>query len=305
MPSPRISIVVLTYNSDRIIGECLKSIQPLADRAELIVVDNASADETRRVVSRHCPPFELIANDTNRGVSGGNNVGWRASRGDIVIFVNPDVEVTPGWMEALVEPLLDPESRVGITGSKLLYPGTRTIQHAGGIIYPNGMVDHFGNGEEDVGQWDHVEDVDYVTGASLAIRRGLLEDLGGFDEDFNPAYYEETDLCVRARRMGWAVRMVPRSVAYHHESTVLQRRSARFLRLFYRGRMRFVMKTMTWRELFFTWLPAEVMWMFTPHARGGRLRQLRAYCQGIGYAWGRWRRRRHAGRPLITTAHSD
>jgi GT2 family glycosyltransferase len=126
----------------------------------------------------------------------------------------------------------------------------------------------------------------------MAVRREVLEELGGFDEDFNPAYFEETDLCWRAQRRGWAVRMAPQSVAYHHESTILERKSARFLYLFYRARMRFVMKNYTWGEMLGRWLPAEILWMGTDHARGGRLRQLRAYLQAIAYAWERWRRRR-------------
>jgi GT2 family glycosyltransferase len=294
----RVSLVVLTYNSDRIVGECLQSLLPLVSKAEIIVVDNASADETRAVVNRHVPPMRLIANATNRGCAGGNNVGWHDSSGDIVVFVNPDVIVTDHWLDPLVQPFLD-DPRVGITGSKLLYPGTRTIQHAGGILHPNGMVDHFGTGEEDVGQYDDISDVDYVTGASIAVRREVLETLGGFDEDFNPAYFEETDLCWRARHAGWKVRFAPESVAYHHESTVLTRNSPRFLRLFYRGRMRFVVKNFTWRQRINIWLPAEILWMLTPHARGGRLRQVRAYGQAVGYAWKRWRRGRQPRRPLL------
>lgn len=301
----RVSVVVLTYNSDQVIEACLSALVPLADRAELIVVDNASADETRAIVARHMPPVQLIANNANRGCAGGNNVGWRAARGDLVVFVNPDVVVTPGWFGPLVA-AFEADPRLGIAGSKLYYPGTRTIQHAGGILYPNGMVDHLGNGEEDVGQFDDVAEVDYVTGASIAVRRAALEELGGFDEDFNPAYFEETDLCWRARRAGWGVRMVPASVAYHHESTVLQRKSARFLHLFYRGRMRFVVKNYTWRELFLTWLPAEAMWLCTRHARGGRLLQLRAYAQAVAYAWGRRRvRRREPPRSALLPGRHD
>jgi GT2 family glycosyltransferase len=305
MAAPRVSIVVLTHCSDRVIGACLNSLVPLAGRAELIVVDNASPDETRALVAHHVPPVHLIANSTNRGCAGGNNVGWKASGGDVVIFVNPDIVVTPGWLQALLQPF-ESDPHLGIVGSKLLYPGSRTIQHAGGILYPNGMVDHIGNGEEDVGQWDDVTDVDYVTGAVIAVRRTVLETLGGFDEDFNPAYFEETDLCWRARRLGWSVRMAPQAVAYHHESTILQRKSPRFLHLFYRGRMRFVVKNYSWRELFLTWLPAEAMWMCTRHARGGRLLQLRAYGQAIAYAWERKRReRRVPGLNTLTSGASE
>lgn len=294
-PALRVSIVVLTYNSEAVIDACLHSLAPLAGRAEIIAVDNASGDATRAAVMRHVPPATFIPNAENRGCAGGNNVGWRASGGDLVVFVNPDVVVTPGWLDPLVA-AFESDPALGIAGSKLLYPESATIQHAGGILYPNGMVDHIGNGEEDVGQFDEVDEVDYVTGASMAVRRRVLEDLGGFDEDFNPAYFEETDLCWRARRAGWKVRMVPASVAFHHESTILQRKSPRFLWLFYRARMRFVVKNYSWGALLGTWLPAEIMWMLTPHAKGGRLRQVRAYGQAIAYAWARWR-----GRPARTS----
>lgn len=287
--APPVSVVVLTFNSAEHILACLDSLSQACEQvpgAEVIVVDNASSDETCSLVRRYGRRVRLVINRDNLGCAGGNNIGWRAARGEIVVFVNPDVVVTPGWLEQLLRPFGE-DPHLGIAGSKLYYPGGRTIQHMGGILYPNGMVDHWGKGEEDWGQYDDLSDVDYVTGAAMAVRRELLEQLGGFDEDYYPAYFEETDLCWRARRKGWAVRVVPEAVAYHHESTILQRRSPRFLRYFYKARMRFVAKNYTWREWLFTWLPAELIWLTTPHARGGRLRQLRAYAQAIRFAWRR------------------
>src|SRR5207302_7257086 len=110
------------------------------------------------------------------------------------------------------------DDRLGVAGGKLLYPDDRTLQHAGGIVRrPLMLADHRRYGQPDDPTETDPIDVDYVTGAAIAIRRRALEQVGGLDEGFF-LYFEETDLCQRARDAGWRVRYLPGATAVHRES---------------------------------------------------------------------------------------
>ena len=284
---PLVSIVILTWNSGEFIANCLEALHwQTYPNIEIIVVDNASRDDTlerleaapyRSIVAR------VIKNEKNLGCAGGNNVGWRACKGEIVVFLNPDTFACKTWLEEIVK-ALSGDSKAAVAGCKIYYPNSHVIQHAGGILYPNGMADHLGKGIEDKGQFDELRGVDYVTGAALAVKRSFLDTVGGFDEDYYPAYYEETDLCYKARKKGWKVLYVPGAIVYHYESAGLERLSPRFYALFYKMRMRFVVKNYSLKELLTRFLPFEIKWMLSePNAVGFRLRQLRAYWQGLKF----------------------
>ncbi|MCX7718575.1 MAG: glycosyltransferase family 2 protein [Candidatus Sumerlaeaceae bacterium] len=284
---PRASVVVLTYNSAPFIGPCLGSLAQLTGGpTEIIVVDNdsvdGSPDAARKAAQAARLDIRLIELRPNRGCAGGNNAGWRAARGEFIVFLNPDTEVTPTFVDALIAPMRS-DASIGITGAKIYYPGTRTLQHAGGIIHPNAMTNHYGAGEEDTGQYDTPRDCAYVTGAGFAVRRSVLERLGGFDEDFYPAYFEETDLCLRARRAGWRVVYVPEAVFYHHESVSLVVNSPQFRRLYQRMRILYCLKNFSLGD-WVRFARFERWWMMNePAARGHRLEQFRAYGEGLSW----------------------
>ncbi len=259
------SIVILSYNSASYLGPCLHSVARLAPPpAEIIVVDNASQDDSVKVAQVVAAELGLeicmIPLAGNLGCAGGNNVGWRATRGDIVIFLNPDTEVSLSFVGEVAAAFATDE-RIGIVGAKIFYPNSNRLQHAGAIIHPNGQTNHFGAGETDNGQFDEPRECDYVTGAGFAVRRQVLTELGGFDEDFYPAYFEEVDFCTRARKRGWRVLYWPRATMVHHESVSLGMASERFLRLYHRMRMRYCAKHFTWKQWLREFLPRErVAW---------------------------------------------
>ncbi len=256
----RASVVVVVWNGERYLRECLDSLAAeLGPDDEMIVVDNASADGSARLVRTGWPGARLIQNERNLGYAGGCNIGLRAGRGRVLILANQDMAVHKGWLEALVETLDD--EQIGIAGSKLLFPDGR-IQHVGGNVeYPLALPALPGRGEPDHGQWDAPRDVDYVMGASLALRRDVLERLGGLDEGFSPAFYEDTDLCYRARAAGWRVRYQPHSVATHHETSSVVREGAAYHRWMGRGRLRFVLKHWTLAQFLGDFVPAERTWL--------------------------------------------
>lgn len=287
MKNPLASIVILMWNSAEFIERCLESLSwQTYGNLEIIVVDNASKDDSvsRAKNSPHSPLVKkFIVHEKNLGCAGGNNAGWRASSGGIVVFLNPDIVADKNWLENLVS-ALESDPRAAIAGCKLYYPNSRIIQHAGGRLHPNAMSEHYGAGEEDKGQYEEMRDVDYVTGAALAVKRKFLEETGGFDEDYFPAYYEETDLCFKAHKKGLKVLYVPGAIAYHYESAGLSRLSPGFYALYYKMRMRFVVKNYSFLEIITRFIPFEIRWMlFEKKARGFRLMQLPAYWKGLQF----------------------
>lgn len=281
---PEVSVVVLAYNSERYMRGCLESLaRSRGPRIEVLCIDNASKDRSHELAQKHRVTTVAVRSEENLGYSGGNNLGWRMAKAPIVVFINPDCYVQFDTLAKLIEPLRrDP--RIALTGAKLLYPHTSTIQHAGGILHPNAMCEHHGFNLEDGPEWCGDADCDYVTGALIAIRREDLEALGGFDEDYRPAYYEETDWCWRLRKAERRIVCVRGAIGYHYESPGLVKNSARFVRTSYRSRIRFVIKNYSVGELLGTFLPFELKWFFGPFAKGFRLATLRSYAEGAAFA---------------------
>lgn len=287
MKNPLVSIVILMWNSAEFIERCLEGLSwQTYGNHEIIVVDNASRDDSvsRAKNALHASRVKkFIAHEKNLGCAGGNNAGWRASSGEIVVFLNPDIVADKYWLENLAG-ALESQPKAMIAGCKLYYPNSRILQHAGGRLYPNAMSEHYGAGEEDRGQYDEMRDVDYVTGAAMAVKRKFLEEMGGFDEDYYPAYYEETDICYRAHKRGYKVLYVPGAFAYHYESAGLSRLSPGFYEMYYKMRMRFVVKNYSLSEIITRFIPFEIRWMlFEPKAKGFRWMQMRHYLQGLHF----------------------
>ncbi len=280
-----VSVVILCYKSERFIARCLDALAiQNPPPAEVIVVENHSGDGAAQVAREHPLRPVVIETPRNLGFSGGNNIGWRQARGGIILLVNPDCLLEPDCLATLARPLIERPEEVGVTGAKLYYPNSHVIQHAGGILHPNAMTEHRGMGVEDRGQFDEIAEVPYVTGAALAIRREILERLGGLDEDFFPAYYEEVDLCRRVRQLGLKVLYLPAAVGYHLESPTVGRASRRFVSLSYRSRIVYLIKNCGAREWLSRVIPFEWDWLRQPYSKGFRLRAVRSYFQGLAFA---------------------
>lgn len=263
-PHSATSVVILTYNSQDDIIPCLRAL--MADNSpdkETLVIDNASRDRTVEVVRRTFPGVRLVENPTNVGVAAGWNQGARLTTGDWLVFLNPDVEVSPNWLAAIHDalaryPLAD------VAGIKLLYPDGR-IQHGGLFFHPNAQSFHRGAREEDHGQVDMVEPIGAVTGAVLVVRRSALLAHGGFDEDYFPAYFEEADLCYRVAASGRQVLYVGASHAIHHEASSLGATSDAYARLYFRMRALYILKNYSLRHILQHSIPAELhMWRQWP-----------------------------------------
>lgn len=262
MPAlPPATLIVLNWNGRPFLQACLTSLLAL-DHPDftLIVVDNASDDDSVAFVRQQFPQVQLQVNPGNLGFAAGNNVALGQLATEFAVLLNPDIVVSPNWLRHLLAPLLADE-RVGVTGCKLYYPDGRLIQHAGGYVtLPQAFPGHYGLLEEDAGQHETPRQVDYVIGAAMAIRRDLLERIGLLDEGFF-LYYEDTDFCQRARRAGYQVVYAPQATAVHLESAITRKGSPTYLRHFHTGRWRFLLKHYDLDEVMGQTFPAEQTWL--------------------------------------------
>lgn len=212
------SIILLCYNKIELTFQCLRSLLREVDLkdTEIIVVNNASVDSTKEVLSYFDGYIRALNNEENLGFVHGNNAGAKLARGEHLVFLNNDTVVLPGWLENMVE-TAEADPKVGVVGPMLLYPDF-TLQEAGGIVWKDGSASHYGwGGSPDDRRFNFAREVDYVIGASLLIRRELFERLGGFDSLYAPIYYEDVDICFGARSLGYKVVYQPLSRILHFE----------------------------------------------------------------------------------------
>jgi GT2 family glycosyltransferase len=205
--------VVVTWNGAHLLPACLEAV--LAEGAPVLVIDNASVDDTAAVLARY--PVEVVTADHNTGFSGGVALALAHVRTPVVAWVNNDAVVRPGWLAALLAPLADPS--VAAATGRLLLPDGR-LNAAGGVLTRNGYGHDAGYGTRDDGRYDEPRAVAYGCGGSLALRTAAVREVGGVDPRFF-LYYEDVDLCWRLRLAGHEVVYAPESVAVHeHSATV-------------------------------------------------------------------------------------
>ncbi len=214
--SPEVSVIIPVFNQWELTRACLTSIAASAplERLELILVDDASTDETPRELAR-VANLHVVRNTLNTGFTRAVNRGAAVARGRYLLFLNNDTRVLPGWLEALVEAVSQPD--IAAAGSKLLFP-SGLLQEAGGIIWSDASGWNVGRGRNPRRpEYNYRRDVDYCSAASLIVRREAFTQAGGFDERYAPAYYEDADLCFTLRAAGQRVVYEPSSVVVHVE----------------------------------------------------------------------------------------
>nr|MBC7245837.1 glycosyltransferase family 2 protein [Chloroflexota bacterium] len=260
---PLVSVIIVNYNGRHYLEACLRSL--LSNNLpphEIILVDNASTDDSVSYAQRAFPSVRVICNQANLGFGPGCNAAARYARGQYLAFLNPDTVVKPGWLEALIAALqADPQAGLA-TPKILLLADPERINTCGNEVHYTGLTLCRGFGMM-YDAFPHLEEVSAVSGAAFAIRRDLFAALGGFDEAFF-LYMEDTDLSWRACLAGYRCLYVPSSIVLHDYTL-------RFgpLKTFYQERNRYLMllKGLRWATLLIL-LPAlllaeGVTWAFT------------------------------------------
>lgn len=210
-----LSVIIPAYNKPSELIDCINTLGA-ADPVdcELIIQDDCSPDfDLRKFIA---PQF-IERNPQNVGFAANCNIAAKRATRDILCFVNQDIYATPersiGWATALLNAFSNPQ--VGIVGARLLFPNGH-IQSAGGLFDVTGSPYHrcLGYSNPDYEEVSTAREVDWVTGAALAIRRELFERVGGFDTSYR-AYFEDTDLCMKVRALGFKVWYEPACTLYH------------------------------------------------------------------------------------------
>ncbi|MDR3466431.1 MAG: glycosyltransferase [Xanthobacteraceae bacterium] len=215
--NPTVSIVVLNYNKPELTLRCLRHLwcNTWGYRYEVIVVDNGSSPAEFAKLQR-VGPARILRLTQNRYFGEGNNIGAEQAKGDYVVFLNNDAFVADGWLAPLVTTVAG-AYRAGAAGPRLLYPDGR-LQEAGAYVDETGEPIQVGKmGADSLIDVDQPRIVDYCSAACLLVRRDLFVEVGGFDLIFDPAYYEDVDLCLRIASQGRFVYYCPASVVVHLE----------------------------------------------------------------------------------------
>lgn len=214
---PAVSIVIPVYNEFDYTYSCLKSIlKNTGDMAyEILIADDCSTDVTKDI-EKIAKNVRLITTKENVRFLLNCNHAAKYAKGKYILFLNNDTQVQANWLEPLTS-LIERDEKIGMVGSKLVYPDGY-LQEAGGIVWNDASAWNYGNRKspEDP-EYNYVKEADYISGAAVMIKKALWEAIGGFDERFAPAYYEDTDLAFEVRRRGYKVLYQPLSVVVHFE----------------------------------------------------------------------------------------
>jgi len=214
---PIVSVVIPMFNLLDMTLQCLRSLMSVEESVsfEVIVADDASSDALVPKILGKIPGLKYVRRPENGGFVMSCNSGAEKARGKYIFFLNNDAEVQDGWLTESLR--LFENAEVGVVGSKLIYPDGR-LQEAGGIIFKSAEGWNYGKTDQpDKPEYSYVRDADYVSGAAYMIRTELFREIGGFNKNLAPGYFEDVELSFAVREKGYRVLYQPRSVVTHHE----------------------------------------------------------------------------------------
>lgn len=214
---PLVSVVIPVHNKFEYTFKSIYSIFKNTQGVdyEIIIADDNSSDGTLNIKEK-IKNVILIRNTQGLGFLGNCNLAAKSAKGEFLLFLNNDTVVAPDWMSSLLR-TFENDKNIGIVGSKLVYP-TGVLQEAGSVTFKDGNCWNYGKfSRPDNPEVNYIKEVDYVSGASLMIRKILWDRIGGFDIRYSPAYYEDADLAFSVRHLGYKVVYQPKSVVVHYE----------------------------------------------------------------------------------------
>lgn len=258
MSKPLVSIIILNWNGQGLLAQCLPSVLAACRRVrsqiEVMVVDNGSKDESVATVQRMYPNVRLVELTENRGFGEGNNAGVREAKGDIVVLLNNDMIVDPGFLKPLLEGF-KVEQEVFAVGAQIQFQDRKKRREETGktfAYWDNGTIRYLHQEITPLDEERQYLPIMWGSGGAVAYDRRKFERLGGFRAIYSPAYYEDADLSYRAWKRGWKVLLATRSVVHHkHRATSDKRFTAvELATLNARNRFLFLWSTISSPRLF-------------------------------------------------------
>ncbi|MBX3255460.1 MAG: glycosyltransferase family 2 protein [Chitinophagaceae bacterium] len=262
---PTVAVVILNWNGKKFLEQFLSSVIASTYPAlKIIVADNGSTDDSVAFLKTHYPAVIVLQNKTNEGFAKGYNTALKQVEAAYSILLNSDVEVTPGWIEPVID-LMERNKSIGACQPKIRsWHDKRMFEYAGAS---GGWIDRFGYAfcrgrvfnvlEEDKGQYEDAGPVFWASGCALFVRTAVYHELNGLDEYFF-AHQEEIDLCWRMQLSGHVVFVCPQSTVYHVGGGSLPQGSPRKVFLNYRNSLIMLTKNYTLREKLWK-LPARLV----------------------------------------------
>ncbi len=266
--TPAVSVVIVLHNKFALTMTALSSLRAVyAGGIELILVDSGSRDQTRHI-ARYLSGARIVRFAHNVGFVAACNTALAHATAPAVLYLNNDLTLGIKSIE-LALARLQSDPRIGAVGAKFIRTNG-LLQEAGSIIWRDGStMGYLRDGDPACPEANFVRDVDFCSGAFLLVRASCLKELGGFDDDFRPAYYEETDLCVRLRKSGYRVVYDPSVVVQHVEfGSASSQRSARMIQ---RNHKMFVEKHLDWLRYKHPPRPRNALFARSPKAGRGRI----------------------------------
>ncbi len=254
---PSVAIVILNWNGRKYLEQFLPSVIASGyENFNVIVVDNASTDDSISFLNANYPNIEIIHHGVNLGFAKGYNLALEDIEADYYVLLNSDVEVVKGWIDPMIS-LLERDPRVAACGPKLLlYHNRELFEYSGAsggwldqLGYPFARGRIFDHCEKDEGQYNTTEPIFWASGAALCIRSNCFHEVNGFDEFFF-AHQEEIDLCWRLQLAGYSIYSCPDSVVYHVGGGTLPKGNSRKVFLNFRNNLVMMAKNLpAWKAI--------------------------------------------------------
>ena len=218
MSAPVVSLVIVNYNGERYLPDCLASLSALdwpAEALDVIVVDNASSDDSRALIARQYPAARVLPQAYNTGFAPACNIGARAARGEHLAFLNNDLRVAPDWLRAMTAPLVGAPADLVCVASTIRSWDGRLVDFVGGALNAYGRAFQRDQGlPYDPAFYREPRELLFACGGAMLVRRDVYLETGGFDDDYI-AYFEDVDFGWRLWLHGYRVVLAPEAQAFH------------------------------------------------------------------------------------------
>lgn len=258
-----VSIIIVNWNGLSWLKMSLPSLAKQTYKpVEIILVDNASTDDSVSWTRKHFPNVKVLMNQENFGFAEGNNVGYREALGEYILLLNNDTRVKPDFLKELVAKMQSGRDIGAVQSKLLLMDDSKRLDSVGAFQTPTGFLFHWGFGKKDAPKYDRTEDMYTAKGAAVMFRTDVLKTVEMDHAMFDPlyfAYFEETDLCHRIWLSGKRVVYAPKSVVYHKMGGTSTGMDNAFIQYHsFKNRIRTYLKNMGWIWLM-TLLPVHLV----------------------------------------------